>query len=405
MDKNELRNRNVPQELFQEIIQDLIIRFILCCPEEEHESFERLFFQIEEAHWFYLDFYREKHPKLPALNFKQFAEIIFNDCPLLQRYKHLVHEIRSTWVQYKTSVPVCGAIVLNRAMNHALLVKGIGSGASWSFPRGKINQDEPYTSCAIREVREETGLDISRLIREPDFIEMVVHEQTVKLFIVVLDCHESELPPFVPQTRGEIGEIRWLHLDEDILHPSADKKKRRFWNVAPFARQVKQWINKRRATLPVATFNSPTKTTRSPRQKPSKRSGKNGARRMPDAEFDYQIPTPRVTPKPKPNIAKSQPITILKRGEPLSHTPARSVDFVPSSYTPPSYSVPESTPMYAWSPSLSTPPQYSHGMASFMTPPMSKSYPAAMHTHTKQDSFLNFTFNADDIVGDLTVVV
>jgi len=419
MEKNEPRRdhmtREVPQELFQEVIQDLIIRFILCCPEEEHESFERLFFQIEEAHWFYLDFYREKHPRLPTLNFKQFAEIIFNDCPLLQRYKHLVHEIRSIWIQYKTSVPVCGAIILNQSMDRALLVKGAGSGASWSFPRGKINQDEPSTLCAIREVREETGLDISHLIQEKDFIELTMNEKKVKLFIVVLDCHESELPPFAAQTRGEISDIQWLHLDDDILHVSgADKKKRRFWNVVPFVRQTKQWINKHRSFMVQMNnlANSPQKT-RTPKQKQSKRSGKNGLRRVTLSEIDYHIPTVRTTPKSKPNIVKSQPITILKRGECLHQTIPNSIGNIPSSFTPPPYKVPATeSQFFAWSPSPSTPPEYNYMNGYMSSPPTHayyySSYPSYsnMHTsHSHTDSFLNFTFNTEDILADSTLVI
>ena len=33
------------------------------------------------------------------------------------------------------------------------MVKGYQKGASWSFPRGKINKDEPEADCAAREVR------------------------------------------------------------------------------------------------------------------------------------------------------------------------------------------------------------------------------------------------------------
>jgi len=368
MDNNEhLQGRSVRgvQKLFEEVIQDLIIRFILCCPEEEHESFDRLFFQIEEAHWFYLDFYRQNHPKLPALNFKQFAETIFSHCPLLQPYSHLVHQYRSGWVQYKTSVPVCGAIILNRTMDRVLMVKGIGSSASWSFPRGKINKDESSKSCAIREVREETSMDISDVITENEFIEMTFNEQRVRLFIVVLGCHESELAPFAPQTRGEISKIDWLHIDNDILqaHTGADKKKR-FWNVAPFLRDTKTWIKKRRATVPVASATSPAKQRTS--KKPSKRSGKNNARMM-GTEIDFHVPTPRSAPKSKP-----VPLAILKRGESLGNSQTQ----VASSYTPPSHMVPPNeSQFFSWSPSSTQP-----------------------ILHSMPNSFHNFAFNADEIM-------
>jgi mRNA-decapping enzyme subunit 2 len=355
------KERRGGQQL-QEIIQDLIIRFIICCPEEEHESFERLFFQIEEAHWFYMDEYRSKNTKLPLLNFKQFAELVFKNCPLLQQYKDSVQKYRTEWLQYKVSVPVCGAIVLNKKMNKALMVRGIGSSASWSFPRGKINRDEPTISCAIREVKEETGLDISALIQETEYLEMTINEQSVKLFLVVMDVDESEISPLVTQTKGEIGAIEWLHVEEDIIRGGVADKKRKFWSVMPFIRQLKPWIHKRRAA-------TKPKSPKVARERPSKRSGKN-SKKITATEIDYQIPV-----KPLP---KSQPIMILKRGEAL----AVPEEHISSSYSPP-HSFLTSQPQLAWS----LPEHHSRPMPT-----------------TTSDSFLNFSFNADEIVGDMFVV-
>ena len=65
-----------------------------------------------------------------------------------------------SFVKYKMTVPVCGAIMLNRARDRVLLVKGWKAAASWSFPRGKINQGERDRDCAVREVWEECGYDL-----------------------------------------------------------------------------------------------------------------------------------------------------------------------------------------------------------------------------------------------------
>ena len=50
----------------QDAFDDLSARFIMNCPAEEFQSFERLFFQLEQAHWFYEDFMREQNPSLPG---------------------------------------------------------------------------------------------------------------------------------------------------------------------------------------------------------------------------------------------------------------------------------------------------------------------------------------------------
>jgi hypothetical protein len=48
-------------------------RFVVNVPTEELSSFERICFQIEQAYWFYEDFYREKEPSLPHYTLREFA--------------------------------------------------------------------------------------------------------------------------------------------------------------------------------------------------------------------------------------------------------------------------------------------------------------------------------------------
>jgi hypothetical protein len=52
-------------------------RFIYNCPEEEFESLDRICFQIELAHWFYEDFYREHNLSLPKYRCALSAPLCF----------------------------------------------------------------------------------------------------------------------------------------------------------------------------------------------------------------------------------------------------------------------------------------------------------------------------------------
>lgn len=150
---------------------------------------ERICFQVEEAQWFYEDFVRPLDPSLPSLSLKTFCMAIFRICPLLSSFSPEHHlAAYSQFLAYKTRVPVRGAILLNEKMDQVLLVKGWKKGASWSFPRGKINKDETDLDCAIREVGEETGYDLatSGLVpTEESFksIEVTMREQHMKLYI------------------------------------------------------------------------------------------------------------------------------------------------------------------------------------------------------------------------------
>lgn len=73
----------------------------------------------------------------------------------------LIERIYAKFVAYKMNVPVCGAIILNDKLDKVLLVRGWNQKSSWTFPKGKINQNEADAVCAVREVWEEVGWDIA----------------------------------------------------------------------------------------------------------------------------------------------------------------------------------------------------------------------------------------------------
>jgi 8-oxo-dGTP pyrophosphatase MutT (NUDIX family) len=139
---------------------------------------------------------------------------MFQRCPLLKDF--LVHsnveEIYQRFLAYKMNIPVCGAILLNPALDKVLMVRGWTSSSSWTFPKGKINQDEEECSCAVREVLEETGFDCSSLIQPTVYIEVIMRgEQSNRLYIIT---NIPETTEFCPRTRKEIGDIKWHRLTD-----------------------------------------------------------------------------------------------------------------------------------------------------------------------------------------------
>ena len=177
-------------------------------PTDDLTGVERICFQVEEAQWYYEDFIRPMDPALPSMSLRRFCERIFLHCPLLQGFTGGRHmQAFEQFLDYKQRIPVRGAIMLNDAMDSAVLVKGWKKGANWSFPRGKINKDEDDLICAIREVYEETGydLDAAGLIpedRKVKYIEVNMREQQMRLYVfrnVPMDTH------FEPRTRKEIS--------------------------------------------------------------------------------------------------------------------------------------------------------------------------------------------------------
>ena len=261
-----------------EWLDDLCVRFIVNAPHEELQSVERICFQLEEAQWFYEDFIRPLDQGLPPMNLRTFAQRMFAHCPLFSSFSaQHAEEAYETFIQYKTRVPVRGAIMLNQDMTHAVLVKGWKKGAKWSFPRGKINKEEKDLDCAIREVYEETGFNLreSGLVPPEDeakSISVNMHQQNVMLFIfrgVPMDTY------FEPRTRKEISKIDWYKLG-DLPHLKNKNRVQQgngqdtikdssFYMVGPFIGQLKGWIKTQkrldRIKAPTGQYLAPPVTT------------------------------------------------------------------------------------------------------------------------------------------------
>ena len=288
-DDNEEEN-----ELLDEVLDDLCIRFILNCPTLEEEQmegidsrvFETLFFQLEEAFWFYYDFHRVKHKSLPKYKFSMFCEKMYARCPILEELTQNdssqadVDSLVQRFLDYKTSVPVYGCIILNENLDKVLLVQGYNT-KSWSFPKGKINQNEKETTCAAREVYEECGYELGDRVNEQDFIEIDQNYESsvpdykdkykhsnpyTKLFIV---GGIPESTQFATRTRKEILKIKWFsidHLYETCYPRHKDKQGLRTWLVKPFLNSLIDWIKKRK---------QPTSNPKTPDKKPVNRSNRS----------------------------------------------------------------------------------------------------------------------------------
>ncbi|KAM0470870.1 hypothetical protein ACHAPX_009744 [Trichoderma viride] len=243
------------QMQLEDWLDDLCVRFIINLPQEDLSSVARLCFQVEEAQWFYEDFIRPLDPTLPSMTLRTFCLRIFQHCPLLASFSVENHtKAFEEFLQYKTRVPVRGAIMLNHDLDSVVLVKGWKKGASWSFPRGKINKDEDDLDCAVREVYEETGLDLREAGLVPNevkpiYIEIPMREQHLRLYVfrdVPMDT------AFQPRTRKEISKIEWYKLSDlptlrkkgpqNNYDSSAGTNANKFYMVAPFLVPLKKWI-------------------------------------------------------------------------------------------------------------------------------------------------------------------
>mmetsp|Transcript_17048 Transcript_17048/g.47997 ORF Transcript_17048/g.47997 Transcript_17048/m.47997 type:complete len:310 (-) Transcript_17048:147-1076(-) len=234
----------------RDILDDLCMRFILNVPSEELRSFERMLFQVEQAHWYYEDFVRLDRPELRSLHLRDFAQHMFKLCPALRAYHTMLDDIYRRFSEYKQTVPTMGGILLDEGLEHCLLVKGPKASSTWGFPKGKKDQGERDIDCAAREVLEETSLDVSSLLAEENSIEVHMAGQRSRLFIVPGIDKQT---PFAPMTRGEISEYAWFPVrdlpvgrDATNVLVEQDGSRHKFYKIVPFVPKLKAWIKQRK---------------------------------------------------------------------------------------------------------------------------------------------------------------
>lgn len=215
------------------------MRFLANVPTSQGKSLpvERLFFQIQQAHWFYEDFYVDDLDHIPHMRFRQFIAAMFDHGTLLARYSDRREEFLELFKEYAARIPSCGAIILNKPMTKILMVQPLG-GKSWGFPKGKVNEGEADIDCAAREVLEETGVDISSYTKARDFVAYYNGGQLVKLFIV------RGIPESIaaaPIARKEIRAVGWHDLS-GIPIRSGFKGASKYWSALTVMKQLHAWV-------------------------------------------------------------------------------------------------------------------------------------------------------------------
>jgi mRNA-decapping enzyme subunit 2 len=207
-------------------------RFLLNLPEEELASVERLFFQLEQAHWYYEDFLADAHPDtLPHFGLEGFTAALFTHSDCLRHLQEAHADLLKAFNSYKYAVPVYGCVLLTPRMDKLLLVCN-WEGTAWGVPRGKVNEGETPMDCAAREVLEETGYDVAGRLREEDAFTMVQNAKRLKMYIV-RDVPEDF--PFEPRVRKEVSAVKFWPLDA---------LPQRSYNVVHSVRHVRHWMGR-----------------------------------------------------------------------------------------------------------------------------------------------------------------
>ena len=119
-------------------------------------------------------------------------------------YKHGYHAYNKN-VNPEQKLRKAGSFIYDKQKNKVLLVQSRGQ--MWGPPKGSIKENEEVIDCAIREVKEETGLDIE----EKNFLGSIIIKTKAQYYFT--DMSETDV---VLQTHIEDNDangIGWFDVD------------------------------------------------------------------------------------------------------------------------------------------------------------------------------------------------
>ena len=118
----------------------------------------------------------------------------------------------------------CGCIIIDN--NKVLLVQQ--NQEFWGFPKGHVEGDETEEETALREVKEETNLDVKILGNKKYKIEYVTDKGNPKEVIFFL---ASPLNKDIKKQDAEIKNIKWLRFEDALKTITYDNTRELFREV------------------------------------------------------------------------------------------------------------------------------------------------------------------------------
>ena len=116
---------------------------------------------------------------------------------------------------------------MNEEMTHVVRVRQ-SKGNYFSYPRGKMNQSENPKHTCIREIKEETGIELTiDQIKDENIIKIEMQKNNPQISHPLTYYVIPGIPMdvvFKPMSEEEIAEVKWESIDSiDSRH--GDKQK------------------------------------------------------------------------------------------------------------------------------------------------------------------------------------
>lgn len=116
-------------------------------------------------------------------------------------------ELKKTWS--------CGAVVWRTTevgTKEILLIKQFEHKDAWGIPKGHMDEGESYEQCAVREVREETGIRIELGTKLVEVETIWKNEQKTVVSYLARQLGDDALSTDDPDC--EVADVRWFPIDK-----------------------------------------------------------------------------------------------------------------------------------------------------------------------------------------------
>lgn len=120
---------------------------------------------------------------------------------------------RASWGRGKHAVAAGGVVWRRGTAEPEIVLAGRSSDATWVFPKGQPDRGETVEQTALREVREETGLDV-RIVRELGTVEYSFAASGERVYKTVHFFLMEPIGGDLDRHDQEYDEVRWVGASE-----------------------------------------------------------------------------------------------------------------------------------------------------------------------------------------------
>ena len=131
----------------------------------------------------------------------------------------------------------CGAIIFRKENNiiETLLIRMIGG--HWSYPKGHVEKDETEVETALREIKEETNLEV---ILDTRFREITTYSPKPDVLKDVIYFIGFAKTTNVLVQETEVSEYMWIDIKDAINYITFDEDKKIFKKALRFIEEISE---------------------------------------------------------------------------------------------------------------------------------------------------------------------